>query len=239
MKPYTLLSRLLLVSLIGIPFPASGCELCGNVRSRDVVSDLQVKGVRRLPLPKDRLVLPNADGGSREIRVTLDETTYDGALSEVTETETREKGRRTLFCYELTTKDPEVPYAWSLWSYRPLAGFRLFSNRLGENYLAWVSGRAVFFCEVSRPADRSTRLEDFMARRPGKHWAVRVPVGDFVERVSFWGVDAFNADIRLVSVAKREDGNWLVKVSPPDSDEVFTLVSDGPKPLTGNDWHLE
>ena len=55
---------------------------------------------------------------------------------------------------------------------------------------------------------------------------VTVPVRLLVPEVDKWGVDAFNADIRIVSVGKDEAGNWVVKISGPDSPEVYTLVCE-------------
>ena len=130
--------------------------------------------------------------------------------------------------YELASKAEGSGYRWTLWSATPRAGFRLFAHGPGANHLAWVDGPTVVFAEVSRSIDRQTAMQ---LRVAGKEHEVRVrlPLRQLVPQVMTWGVDAFNADIRVEDVARGEGGEWTVKIAGPDSDQVYTIVGDGEK----------
>jgi len=182
-----------------------------------------------IPLEQDHLVIAARDGKEPQyIPVRLRRTSYDCRVLKISEGGAREWAGG-LDCYEL---DSDAPYTWALWSSYPLAGFRLLVGERGENYLAWVEAASVNFAEVSKARDRCVALVDGLLPRQASGITC-VPLAHLVPEVHGWGVDAFNADIRILSVAKDGAGNWTVKISGPDSPEVYTLVSEG------GQWHRQ
>lgn len=188
------------------------------------VVPLELTPVEREAIPMDRgrlaIPLPRAEE-AQDITVVLRRTSYRCRLLEVREGEP-EEWRGTLHCYEL---DSDAPYTWALWSSYPLAGFRLLVGERGENYLAWVKAASVNFAEVSKARDRCVALVDGLLPRQASGITC-VPLAYLVPEVHGWGVDAFNADIRILSVAKDGAGNWTVKITGPDEEKVYTLVSE-------------
>lgn len=223
-----LIGRLLLVSaLLGWTVLPANQEDLNQAGGAVVVLELKAQKKRKIPLDQDRLVLLQKDGQCKEIPVVLEHATCKFRVKFVREEETQEQvGYLPL--YELRSSDPDLPYTWALFCGWPLARFRLFSNERGENYLAWIRGSAIQFAEVSKPKDRSLALAEAFSRKPPPD-IVYVPVGDLVPEVDFWGVNAFYSDITILSVAKDEAGNWIVKISDPSGKKVFTLVSEGDK----------
>jgi len=183
---------------------------------------------RAIPLDPDRLTIMLARGEeAQQISVALRATTYRCRLLEVREGEPGEWHGR-LHCYEL---DSDAPYTWAVWSPFVLGMFRLFPDQGGQNYLAWVSGSNVEIAEVSQPRDRCVALNEYFVR---EHRRVAfVPVGELLPMRPFLSPNPQYWAIRVLSIAEHQPGNWTVKISGPDSPEVYTLVSEG------GQWHRQ
>jgi hypothetical protein len=187
-----------------------------------VVMPLELTPTRRrgIPLNQQHIVVGAKRDAQARPRVALEEWVYHGTLLQVVGGTALKRPIRGVL-YELRSTDPEVPYAWSLCSGTVLGWFRLFTTDAGSNYLGWVCGSSVAFAEVSGGRDRSVALAEFYTAKPQ---FVAVPVPALVPEVRDWGVSALYLDINIRSIDNREDGNWIVKISRLDSDEVFTLV---------------
>jgi len=180
-----------------------------------------------IPLNQDRLARA-VDGKEAEIRVVLTVTICEPKWHFLGEgPDTIFEGLGHCFFYEL---EGDTTYTWVLASWTALGNFRLFSEGLGENYLAWVEGNNVFFAEVSEPRDRSIAIQEDFSRKavPGM---VRVPVHELIPESTKWELKAPYNDVRVQSIEKDGAGEWVIKISGPDTDQVYTLVSQK------GEWH--
>ena len=223
--------------LVGVPLApwlAAGQTPQPDGAERAIAIPLELQAVRRTPVPlngDEVLALHPGTGERTRVRVVLEQTVYRGKMLQVVRG-TRVESAAPEFCYELRSTRTDVPYSWALWSPCPLGWFRLFTTAGGENYLAWVEASAVEFVEVSKARDRCVALAEHYAKRPFAPVEV-VPVHRLVPGVRRWGVNALYSDIMVRSIDKNDHGNWVVKISPPDSDELFTLVGKG------ESWHRD
>ena len=189
-------------------------------------SDLRVEGKESIRLDNDRLVTFER-GKRKEIPVVLEWLTYKYRLFKILKTETRDVGEKTAFCYEMRAKDPANAYSWQVWSCNVLGEFRLLNSGNGENYLAWADGSLLRFAEVSQPTDRSTRFKQLLGGdAPGVVYIQVIKLIPEERAASAWGMNALYYEILTRSIGKDQDGNWVVRVSPPKSDKVYTFVSD-------------
>ena len=192
---------------------------------REVVVPLELTPTTRkaIPLNQDHIALADGEGRVRRpVPVVLEVTTYSGTVLHIVGGRAKwgvPPGR----LYELRSTETDVPYSWALWSPLVLGWFRLFSTQGGDNYLAWVDASTVVFAEVSKPRDRCLAWAQHFSGEPPPG-ATRTPVRQLVPEARTWGVNALYFDIIVRSIDKDDDGNWVVRISPPDSDEVFTLV---------------
>ncbi len=175
-----------------------------------------------IPLALDRVMVatPGTEG-RQELAVSLRRTYYDCTIVQFHEGQAWQWSGG-LHCYEL---DAEAAYTWAVWSPLPLGMFQVFTTDTGANYLAWVCGLIVQVAEVSSPRDRSVALTEYFAARDSAV-IVSVPTPELIPRQLLLGRNALYAEIRVLSVAKDEAGNWVVKISGPDSPEVYTLVCE-------------
>jgi hypothetical protein len=194
--------------------------------------ELQATRRRPIALNREHVLLRAGPGGqSRRVAVVLEETAYEGKLLQLEEGRASERTIAAL-CYELRSSETAVPYSWCVWSVSAMGRFRLVTSEGPRSYLAWVLRSSVFFAEVSSPRDRCVALADYYTARPIPE-LVRVPARALVPQVREWGVNALYCDIVVRSIDKDDEGNWVVNISPPDSEEVITLVGkDG-------DWRRE
>jgi len=183
-----------------------------------------------IPLTQDHILTLDADGATRELSVTLQEDYAECTVEFVRRGETLKRSA-TIHVYELRSTVEEFPYSWVVWSMSPLGGFELFSVKSKENYLAWVEGFDLRIAEVSQARDIDAAMACWLAGMPGAR-VVHVPVRGIVPEVALWGVDAFNADITILSVAKDEAGHWAIEIASPEGEK-FTIIGDG------ENWELE
>jgi hypothetical protein len=192
------------------------------------IMPLQLEPVeaQAIALNQDRIRLPDPDGGRpREVKVALVGTRYCGRMLEVGQARAKQ-WPDTLLCYELRPTQLTTAYTWAIWAPRVLAHFRLFGTDGADNYLAWVEGSAVAFADVSKPRDRCVALGEHYTKR-GRGQVEVVPLHRLVPQVHDWGVNALYCDINIRSIHKDDQANWVVKISPPDSEEVITLIGKG------------
>lgn len=130
-----------------------------------------------------------------------------------------------LWLSELAAGETEGGYSWALWTRTPPREIKLFTPSPESNFLAWVHATDVEVADVSRPRDREAALRLWASGKLGPE-VTRVPVRELLPEVDKWGVDAFAADIKLVSVSRDEAGNWAVIIASPEGKE-FTIVGDG------------
>lgn len=223
-------SLLSMVLLVGGTFASAQDEVTSAEADKIVTLEINPEQGRKFPLEQDCVFILEEDGQHQEIPVVLEQMFCSIRAQFVRAGKPRKQSGRRLL-YELRSTDADIPYTWAHWPSRHLVGFRLFSNKAGQNYLAWVLGYSVIFAEVSKPKDERTALaERLLHKRPAQMW--HVPVGDLVPPQTTWGLSALYSEIDILSVAKDEAGNFVVEVASPQGDH-FTIVGDG------ENWHLE
>lgn len=218
---------MLLVALVVSTMPAVVQAEESNARPRLVIDKLELRYTKILPLPldQDRLIVIQRDGSFAVIPVTLRLEAYDCRVLNVSETETTVKRTGSMYCYTLCSKDEKKPYAWSIWFPSACAHFRLMSDFSGKNYLAWVKSSRVCFTEVSEATEKFAQLDAYLSQR-GKPQFRSVPIGALIPDARSWGVDAHHSDIHVISIEKSKDEKWIVQISGPESDQIYTVVSD-------------
>ena len=164
-------------------------------------------------------------GGTDDLSIT-----YFGPATAVGTFELHEDPviENSFLCCETRSLDSDGLCTWALWPRSPLGHFKLFSDDRGENCLAWVQRSCVCSEEVPRPNDRLAELTRFIGSRSSLRVAF-VPVGTLIDDVGLWGLDALNAEVNILSIAKDEAGAMTIRLSGPNSRQVFILALEGGK----------
>ncbi len=192
--------------------------------------------VRILPLNANHIVIQTEqdDRRGKRVPVTLVETSYEIDMLRVYEDNTKPTSNRlVVWCYELRSTDPTIPYTRAFWFHWRCTRFRLFAGDRGETYLAWVPGTEVALAEISKPTDRVVELNRFLLSDT-QDGVTYVPVRELVEKADYiFSCDLVNdSAIEIVSVGQDEAGKTRVSIRqgsgalPPRTDEVFTLVCE-------------
>ncbi len=175
-------------------------------------------------LARGTLSVTQENGETQPIPVVLEQAPYR-CTAEVTQDGKTEQRQWELWLSKLTAADAAVEYSWALWSDTPPLEIKLFTPERGSNFLARVYGADVDIDDVSRPRDPEAAFRQRFSGKPDPQ-RTHVPVRDLLPEVDKWGVDAFNSDIRIVSVSKPKAGDWTVVIESPEGKE-FTIVGDG------------
>ncbi len=217
-KTFVLAMLLSFPLILALKETGSGVETVQSVRK-------QSGKPRTIVLDKDLLqVTDPTDDTTKDVRVVLTEQEYDVVLKKKMADTTVSDWSRTMLCYELCSAKGDVPYSRAIWSFRPLAGFRLFAHGEGDTYLAWIRGWSVVFMEVSDSKSKTVGLFEYVATKEKR---IVVPVGDIVGRKHFEGLDAFNSDMDILFVGKDKSGFLRVKVRGPRTGKTFEFGWDG------------
>jgi len=168
------------------------------------------------------LHIATATTTSRAIEVHLSVAEKQCRIKESDGGKTEEK-EMSLWCYELRANDEAIPYSRTLWTSRPVKGFRLCPGSKGKNYLAWVDGSSVRIEEVGQSKGMSEALTSYLL----KSNRYIVPVTHLVGRTPFEGLDAIHSDIDIISVGEDEFGRLRLIVQAPKTAERFEFVFDG------------
>lgn len=206
-----------------VPVPAQQPE----VPALQAALPLGLAPIRRrtVTLNQDHLLMADPEGtGLKRVGVVLEELAYRGTMLRLREGKVK-RWSGLLVCYELRATDSDIPYTWAFWRLGIWAsGFRLFSTENAGSYLAWVEHPVVFLAEVSRPRDRCLALAQDWSRQGYPPEVEGVTVGELASEAYRWPPRDYESGINVRSVAKDAEGNWVLRVSPLDSDQGLTLV---------------
>jgi hypothetical protein len=186
-------------------------------------------GTTRMPLAYSHVVLQKPDGTSMDTPVVLERV--ECKISEHRQLRgKRYDGEHSALVYVLRSTDPRTKYSWAV-ARRPLTpdsirGFALSSDGKGRNYLAWVEGLDVCIAEVSQPRDIKTAVAQGL-NPVGAPRLVRARLTDLLPERDR-GHNALFLEVAVQSVARRETGDWAVRVVSQVAGNTFTIVGNGP-----------
>ena len=209
---------------------------------------MERKSKKELPLEQDRLSACLSEGAGRTtLTVVGERRRYDLQLRLVSEGEAQEWSG-DLWCCELRSTDPEVPFVWAVWSEEPMVNFRVVTSPRPVSYVAWVQRGMLYFKEIAASRDADTALAEYFSRcaqrseagsptwdadtslaehcsPPDPSTVVRLRMTWKMGAEDFIGRHSSGLDIRAQSIAKDDTGQWTVRATGPNSRKVYTFVS--------------
>lgn len=189
-------------------------------------------GPERIVLNQDYLIMDRPGGKQHKLPIILAMRIYKLKVLQIREGKPQQ-WEQSLFSYEICGVTQEELFTWNVCSSgRPLGMFRLFSNKRGENHLAWVESRTVCFSKIAEPRDRVVAITDAVASGGARSpEIVRVPTDKLIPRKYHYPKgrpsNVFYREFSIEALEVGEGGDITLKVASPGAEKVFTLVFDG------------
>ncbi len=183
----------------------------------------------------DQISVVTADKKRRVISVELGVTVYEGKLVQKTDSESTEKCA-SWFCYELESKDKDVPYSWHMWADTTVGifgHFKCFITSEKHNYLTWVGDRYLYITEVSKAMVKANKIKGLDDHVNGRG-------GPALQTVDVCGVTGQNPykvfldgnssphffSIYVTSLEDDGEGGLRLQLHGKDPSNVYTIVTD-------------
>lgn len=199
------------------------------------VVKLELQDTLPMPLNRDRMTIVQSDGSRKEIPVVLEVSRYEITTDKYKDRHSVIHGPRQVYSVTLRSTDSSNSYSWSWWTFSAFGRFRLLTTG-AQNYLTWVDADMVHIANVAKANDKMARLTHYYQDHGNYPDVVRVPVSSVLPEVRSWGVNAHYFDITVQSISKDKSGRWVVRISGPQSNKVYTLISDK---RTEYGWRLQ
>ncbi len=210
--------------------PARGSD--GDKRPILSATDVKEVVIRCIPFDEnqDKVSVAASDGKYTVAQVELKKTIYHGNIVEQIDSQPIINHGRSFFCYELQSKDKDVPYIWYIWLDNPDAGkFKLFVTPDGQTYLTYVDMWSLCFVEVSKPMDKTEKMKKLDDKLNDRYVGLQgVSVNEIIRQGSWVdrNTSAFAVSIYLTSFEKDGKGGFKLQMHGKDPNIIYTLVSD-------------
>jgi hypothetical protein len=156
-----------------------------------------------------------------------------------------------LWCCRVYSTDDELPFSWAVWSVTRMDRFCIVQDPGLAAYAAWAHLASLCFERIDSSRDLEEGLVEYFSRlreqdgfvaeaTDNTHLIKLVeynmpsdPTGVLRLRLTrkmgseeFIGIYGHFLDIRPEYIDRDADGRWTVKVTGPNSDHIYTFVSD-------------
>jgi hypothetical protein len=191
--------------------------------------------IRSIPFDdnRDQVSVALPDGTHKTVHVELKATLYNVTLVKQTDSQTT-TSPESWSCYELQSKDKDVPYTWYMWRGDVIGRFKLFVTADGDTYLTYVHSDVVHLVEVSHPMDQADEVKTLNKGLNHEETAVvqyvnvnqTIPHDPDVHLFFDKNTADHYFSIYLTSLEKDGKGGFKLQLHGGDASKTYTLVTD-------------